>query len=92
MKGYKFGITRAFDNLSVDIRRGYLKRDEAIAELAHIGLQAPDADIRRFVAFVGKPEQWFWDVAEKFRNTEVWQRRGKTWVIPDFIVPNWRWT
>jgi len=92
LKWYKFGITRAFDNLSVDIRRGYIKRDEAIAELSRIGLQVPDVDIRRFAAFVGKPEQWFWDVAEQFRNTKVWQRRGQTWVIPDFLVPNWRWT
>lgn len=89
LKWYKFGMTRAFDNLSVQIREGLIDRDGAMAELAKVGMQIPQNDIRRFCAFVGRPEAWFWETAESFRNTEIWKRNAEgKWFIPGFLIDN----
>ncbi len=91
LKWYKFGITRAFDNLSVEIRSDRITREDAIAELRELGPQVPTADIEGFCAFVDRPTTWFWAVAERFRNKHIWHRRNATWVIDDFIIPDWPW-
>lgn len=92
LKWYKFGITRAFDNLSVQIRRGDITRAEAIERVRAAGAQVPREDIRRFCAFAGKPESWFWETAETFRNPEIWEKRADgTWWIPGFLIEDWPW-
>jgi N-acetyl sugar amidotransferase len=92
LKWYKFGILRSFDNLSVQIRYGLTRRDEAIETLRASGFQAPREDIARFCAFVGKPEAWFWKIAESFRDETIWKRDGGVWKIPEFLIDDWDWT
>jgi N-acetyl sugar amidotransferase len=91
LKWYKFGFTRMFDNLSLDIRNGRMTRDEAIDVLRRAGDQTPHRDIEQFCAYVGITTEHFFKVVERFRNPEVWTRRNGRWVIDDFIVPGWRW-
>ena len=92
LKWHKFGLTRAFDNLSVQIRYGMTCRDDAIATLAATGLQIPHDDIKRFCRFVDEPEDWFWAAAEKFRNPEIWAFEDGQWKIPGFLINNWDWS
>lgn len=91
LKWYKFGILRSFDNLSVQVRYGMISRDEAIAQLKAAGFQVPAQDIAKFCAFAGKPESWFWDIAETFRNHDIWKKVDGTWTIPGFIIGDWPW-
>ena len=91
LKWYKFGFTRTYDNLALEIRNGRLTRDEAIAVLRARGDETPHEDIARFCAFVGISRERFFEIIEKFRNREVWSRRGGKWVIEDFLIPDWRW-
>jgi N-acetyl sugar amidotransferase len=92
LKWYKFGFTRTFDNLSLEIRNGRLTRDEAIAVLRKRGDETPQADIAKFCDWLGISKQHFFEIVETFRNSEVWTRRGKDWIIQDFLVPDWKWT
>jgi N-acetyl sugar amidotransferase len=91
LKWYKFGFTRTFDNLSVEIRNGRLTRDAAIGILRAKGDETPRADIAKFCAWLGITEARFFEIAETFRNRDVWTRRGDAWVIDDFIVPDRTW-
>jgi N-acetyl sugar amidotransferase len=91
LKWYKFGFTRTFDNLSVDIRNGRIDRDQAIAVLRKRGDETPHADIDKFCAWVGITKERFFEIAETFRNQDVWVRRDNKWVIDDFIIPDWAW-
>lgn len=91
LKWYKFGFTREFDNLSVQIRYGMISRDEAIAQIADKGLQTPYEDIRRFCDFQGKDEAWFWQVAETFRNPNIWSNDDGIWRVNGFLIPGWEW-
>lgn len=91
LKWYKFGMLRSFDNLSVQIRYGMIGRDAAIDTLRQTGFQVPQDDIERFCAFADRPTDWFWSVAEGFRDHDIWEKRGNTWVIPGFLVEDWAW-
>jgi|SRR5262252_252911 len=91
-KWYKFGFTRLFDNLSVEIRNGRITREEAIDIVRQAGDQTPAEDIAKFCEFTGISEKHFFEIAEGFRNQHVWTRQNGTWVIKDFLISDWKWT
>lgn len=92
LKWYKFGFTRLFDNLSLEIRNGRLTRDAAIAIVRERGEERPDADIDAFCAFVGITRARFFEMVEPFRNRAIWTRRNGSWLIEGFLIPDWRWS
>ena len=91
LKWHKFGFTRTYDNLSLEIRNGRLSRDEAIEILRERGDETPHADIEAFCDYVEISPEYFFEVAERFRNHDIWSRRDGVWVIDDFLVPNFPW-
>ena len=92
LKWYKFGFTRSYDNLSLEIRNGRVSRDQAIQTLNEIGDETPKADIQKFCDFVGITEDRFYKICEKFRNLEIWSQESGIWKIKDFLIPNWNWS
>ena len=93
LKWYKFGFTRLFDNLSLEIRNGRMTRTQAVDILKQAGDQTPNKDIDRFCAFVGMSTNLFHELAERFRNHSIWKRRNDgTWYIPEFLIDDWRWS
>lgn len=92
MKWYKFGFTRLFDNLSLEIRNGRMRRDEALVVIRRIGEQTPHSDIAKFCAFASISEATFFEIAERFRNRKIWRQRADgAWHIPDFLIADWPW-
>ncbi len=92
LKWYKFGFTRTFDNLSLEIRNGRVSRRKAVDSIRERGDETPHADIRKFCGFAGISRREFFRIAERFRSRKVWARRDGHWEIPGFIVPDWNWT
>ena len=90
-KWHKFGMTRTFDNLSIQIRYGIIKRDEAIEILRKKGHQIPNEDIKIFCKFVERQEDWFWNTCEKFRNKNIWFKENNIWKLRNFIIEDWNW-
>jgi N-acetyl sugar amidotransferase len=91
LKWHKFGFTRTYDNLSLEIRNGRLTRDEAIEILRERGDEAPLDDIRVFCDHVGISTSRFEEIVEGFRNPDIWTRRDGVWQIEDYLIPDWPW-
>jgi len=91
LKWYKFGFTRSFDNLSLEIRNGRMKREEAVQILRQRGDETPHDDIETFCDYVGMTKQHFFEVIEKFRNPDIWTRRNGTWMIEEYLISDWDW-
>ena len=91
LKWYKFGLTRSFDNLSLEIRNGRVTRDEAIGLLQERGDETPLGDIARFSDYVGLSRERFFEIVERFRNHEIWSRKDGVWTIDGFLVRDWDW-
>jgi N-acetyl sugar amidotransferase len=92
IKWLKFGFTRLFDNLALEIRNDRLTREEALEILRDRGDQTPHADIERFCAFVGISRRRFDAIVEWYRNPAVWTKKDGVWVIENFLIPDWRWS
>jgi N-acetyl sugar amidotransferase len=90
-KWYKFGFTRLFDNLSLEIRNGRMTRDAALDIVRRRGDDTPHDDISAMCRFLGMDMDRFFAVAERFRNQAVWRKRDGAWTIPNFIVADWDW-
>jgi len=91
MKWYKFGFTRLFDNLSLEIRNNRLSRDEAIKMISEAGNQTPKEDILKFCDFAKIDVEIFYDVCEKFRNLDIWTHSDGKWKINNFLIKDWIW-
>ena len=91
LKWYKFGFTRLFDNLSLEIRNGRMTREQAVAIIRARGDETPHEDIAKLCGFLDITIQRFFDIAEAFRNHDIWFREGAAWKIPGFLVPEWDW-
>jgi N-acetyl sugar amidotransferase len=92
LKWHKFGISRSFDNLSVQIRYGMISRNDAIKKIEKIGHVVPKEDIKKFCKFVNKSPKWFMKTCEKFRNKKIWYKKKNTWKIKNFISAKWNWS
>ena len=91
MKWYKFGFTRTWDNLSLDIRNQVVSRDEAIRKLEKIGNEMPFSAIEKFCNYVGISNEEFFEIANSFRNNQIWQQTNGVWQIKDFLLQKWDW-
>ncbi|WP_204106215.1 MULTISPECIES: N-acetyl sugar amidotransferase [Spirulina sp. CCY15215] len=92
LKWYKFGFTRLYDNLSLEIRNRRMTREEAIAIVKERGDETPDEDIAKFCQFLGISLAHFFEIAETFRNLEIWSYKEGKWMLEDFLISDWRWT
>lgn len=90
-KWHKYGITRTWDTLSVEIRMGRMTRAEAIERLRAAGDETPWDDIGRFCDYIGIGAAEYFRILEQFRNPEIWTREGDRWVIEDFLIENFDW-
>lgn len=92
-KWLKFGFTRLFDNLALEIRNGRLTREQAIDLIRRRGDQTPRADIDSLCRFLRIHRAHYEAIEESFRNPRIWRRAGDgTWYIPGFLIPDWEWT
>jgi len=92
LKWYKFGFTRTFDNLSVEIRNGRLTRLESIEIIRELKDETPHKDIEQFCDFSDIEISTFMAIAEKFRNRNIWKQDTKgIWYIDNFLIKDWIW-
>jgi hypothetical protein len=92
LKWYKFGFTRLWDNLSLEIRNGRLTRDQAVDIIRQRGDDTPWDDIERLCSFLEISRARFRELCEPFRNKSVWRKSDGVWRIPGFLIPDWSWS
>ena len=91
LKWYKFGMTRLFDNLSLEIRNGRKTREEALKIIKERGDDTPYEDIEKFCNYVKITKDEFFNIIETFRNLDIWKKDNNVWQIKNFIIKDWNW-
>ncbi len=91
LKWYKFGFTRSWDNLSIEIREKRKSRLEAIEDLKSLGTNTPYEEIEKFCNYVEIRKKDFFEIAESFRNPKIWKKVNGTWKIKNFLIEDWVW-
>ncbi len=85
LKYYKFGFTRLFDNLSIEIRNRRISRSQALKIIKKSSFLPPNKDINKFCKYVNISTKEFFNISEKFRNKDIWKKKNNKWIIEDFI-------
>jgi N-acetyl sugar amidotransferase len=78
MKFIKFGYGRCSDHASKDIRTGYMTRYEGI-ELVKKYDHVVSSDLFYWLDYVDMKEDEFWQIADTFRNPQVWWIKDGQW-------------
>ena len=92
MKWYKFGFTRLWDNLSIEIRNNRMTRKEAISIVKNHGNDMPIHEINEFCDYLDLDHSEFINICDSFRNHEIWHKdNDKNWKINNFLIENWKW-
>lgn len=73
LKYYKFGFTREFDNLSLEIRNLRISRKKAIEILRKTKFNPPLQAIRKFCKYYNFREKEFFSICKKFINKKIWK-------------------
>lgn len=71
MKYVKFGYGRATDHVCKDIRAGIMTREEGIEIIRKMD-PIKSKDLYRWLDYVGWTEEYFDEVADRFRDPRVW--------------------
>ena len=91
MKWYKFGFTREWDNLSLEIRNQKISRQRAIKIISKKGFILPNQEIDKFCKYIGIKKKEFMRITDKFRNKKIWHKKKDKWIIKNFLIENWKW-
>ena len=77
LKIFKFGFSRDYDNLSLEIRNNRISRKKAVSIIKKSGFKKPKQDIKKFCNLINISEKKFFEICEKFRNKKIWQKKNK---------------
>jgi len=91
IKWYKFGFTRLWDNLSIEIRNNRMSRQDAIKIIERIGNEEPTKEISEFCKYIGINLEEYFTIVEKFRNKDILKKNQGKWMIKNFLIDNWDW-
>ena len=78
-KYLKFGFWRSTDQTCYDIWNNRLSRKEAISIVNELSDQFPEEYFQDFLRFHNISETEFWEIAEKYRNKDIWEFSGNNW-------------
>ncbi len=81
LKIFKYGFSRMYDNLSLEIRNKRISRKKSIEIITKDNFKAPKSDISKFCKFIGISENEFKRTCEKFRNKKLWKKYKNKWIL-----------
>jgi hypothetical protein len=85
LKYYKFGHARATDVASYWIRTGRITREEGVELVKKHDHKLDPRALKYFLDFTGYTEKEFYDIAEKFRNKDIWEEEDGEWRLKTSI-------
>ena len=93
LKWHKFGFTRTWDNLSLEIRNKRITRLEAIKTIKKFGEEKCDTEIEEFCNYINISKADFFVICDSLRAEHIWKKNkdGK-FQIDEFLIKDWVWT
>lgn len=74
LKYVKYGFGRATDNACLDIRLGYISRDEAVRLVRKYDGIPPKKAIQKYLDYTGLSEEEFFETVNSFTNKKIFER------------------
>jgi N-acetyl sugar amidotransferase len=80
MRYIKFGLGRAIEDASHEIRDGHLTREEGVALVKRYDGEFPKRYFKDFLSYLDISEDHFWDVVDSYRLPHLWGKKEGKWV------------
>ena len=77
LKYFKFGFGKTTDQVAEAVRLGIMTREKAIELVKKYDGKCADRFIKRFCNYIGISEKKFWEVAEAYRDKNIWAKDKK---------------
>lgn len=77
LKYLKYGYGRATDQLNIALRNGVISRESALEIAKEIDGDVSSESIKKFCAYIGVPENNFYEVRDSFVNTDIFSRKDE---------------
>ena len=77
----KFGIGRATDDASQEIRNNHLNRDEGKALVERFDGEFPDRYFSEIMDYINLDENLFFKLCDDFRSPHLWKKVGSEWKL-----------
>ncbi len=81
IKYLKYGFGKVTDEVSELIRHGHMTRDEGMEIVKKYDGKCSPEYIRRFCEYIEISEEKFWEVAESYRNKDIFENVGGQWQL-----------
>lgn len=85
IKFLKWGYGKVTDHASREIRLKRLTREEAVRLVAQYSHCYP-TDVNLFLKWLDLPENDFWPMVDKFRDSSIWNKSGEQWILKNSVV------
>lgn len=83
LKYVKYGFGRATDNACLDIRLGYINRDEGMRLVRRYDGNLPKLAIKEYLKFTGFSQEEFSKIVDSFTNKKIFLRDNNRQFIRD---------
>ena len=77
----KFGIGRATDDASQEIRNNHITRDEGLKLVSKFDGEFPDKYLNEVLEHIGLKKNKFLKLLDRFRSPHLWKKIGKNWQL-----------
>lgn len=84
LKYCKYGFGRATDNACLDIRLGYITREEGVRLVQKYDGKPPKKAIKKYLEFSGFSEKEFQKIVDSFTNKKIFKRNEKGEFLKDY--------
>jgi len=75
----KFGHQRVTEIASLYIRNGMMTRKEAIEQVINEDYKLDKKMLHDFLDYINYPENAFWNIVNRFANTDIVEKRNSNW-------------
>lgn len=90
LKYPKFGFARATDIASRWVRAGRITREEARRLVMEYDHKLDQRAMEDFIRFLGYTLRQFWDITERFWNTEIFEKVDSVWKLRNPVYTDLR--
>ena len=85
-KYYKYGHATVTDVACYLIREGRMTREQGIKLVKEHDHKLDPRSLQSFLEFTGYSEKEFWEIAERFRNKNIWEKKGNEWRLKTSLL------
>jgi N-acetyl sugar amidotransferase len=77
----KFGVGRAMMDSTMEVRNGYITKEESLSLIRQFDGEFPKKYEKEFLEYVSMTREEFDEVCNKFRPDHIWQKKSNRWEL-----------